>query len=74
MNESYYDTISPHGGILVDRVMRGEVREAVQERAERMIKVPLDAMGLSDLELVATGALSPLTGFMRKADYNRCVE
>jgi sulfate adenylyltransferase len=58
----------------VDRVMRGEVREAVRERADQMVKVPLDQMGLSDLELVAVGALSPLTGFMRKADYDRCVE
>ena len=74
MSEPYYDVIRPHGGVLVDRVLRGEVREAVQERAERMVKVPLDQMGLSDLELVATGALSPLTGFMRKADYDRCVE
>ena len=74
MNESYYDVINPHGGILVDRVMRGEVKEAVRERAEQMAKVPLDQMGLSDLELVATGAFSPLTGFMRRADYDRCVE
>ena len=74
MSEPYYDVIRPHGGVLVDRVLRGEIREAVQERAERMVKVPLDQMGLSDLELVATGALSPLTGFMRKADYDRCVD
>jgi sulfate adenylyltransferase len=73
VSEAYYDVIRPHGGVLVDRVLRGEVREAVHERAERMIKIPLDQMGLSDLELVATGALSPLTGFMRKADYDRCV-
>jgi len=59
---------------LVDRVMRGEVREAVQERAASMARIPLDPMGLSDLELIATGALSPLTGFMRQADYERCVE
>jgi len=72
LNESYYDMISPHGGALVDRVMRGEVREAVRERADQMVKVPLDQMGLSDLELVAVGALSPLTGFMRKADYGMC--
>jgi len=50
------------------------MQEAVRERAERMVKVPLDQMGLSDLELLAIGALSPLTGFMLKADYNRCVE
>jgi len=74
VSEPYYDVIRPHGGILIDRVLRGEVREAVHERAEQMIKVRLDQMGLSDLELIATGALSPLTGFMRKADYDRCVE
>ena len=73
MSEPYYDVIRPHGGTLVDRVLRGEVREAVRERAEQMVKVPLGRMGLSDLELVATGALSPLTGFMRQADYDRCV-
>jgi len=71
--EVYYDTIRPHGGILIDRVLRGEVRAAVRERAERMLRVPLDTMALSDLELIATGALSPLTGFMRRADYERCV-
>ncbi len=73
MADVYYDTIRPHGGILVDRVLRGEVRAAVRERAERMLRVPLDALALSDLELIATGALSPLTGFMRQADYERCV-
>jgi len=74
LSEPYYDVIRPHGGVLVDRVLRGEVREAVRERAEGMVKVPLGRMGLSDLELLATGAFSPLTGFMLKADYDRCVE
>jgi sulfate adenylyltransferase len=74
LSEPYYDVMRPHGGVLVDRVMRGEVREAVRERAARMVKVALGPMGLSDLELIAIGALSPLTGFMRRADYDRCVE
>jgi len=74
LSEPYYDVIRPHGGTLVDRVLRGEVQEAVRERAEGMVKVPLGQMGLSDLELISTGVLSPLTGFMRKADYDRCVE
>ena len=73
MSEVYYDVIRPHGGVLVDRVLRGEVRQAVHERAGQMVKVPLDSMGLSDLELIATGALSPLTGFMGKDEYERCV-
>ncbi len=74
MSESYSDIVRPHGGVLVDRVLRGEVREAVRERAERMVKIPLGQMGLSDLELLSTGVLSPLTGFMLKEDYDRCVE
>ena len=73
MNEPYSDVIRPHGGTLVDRVLRGEMREAVRERAEGMTKVALDPVGLSDLELIATGAFSPLTGFMRKADYEHSV-
>jgi len=73
LSEPYYDVIHPHGGVLVDRVLRGEVRAAVRERAATMIKIPLRPMGLSDLELIGVGALSPLTGFMRQADYHRCV-
>ena len=49
VSEPYYDVIRPHGGVLIDRVLRGEMREAVHERAEQMPKVPLDPMGLSDL-------------------------
>ena len=74
MDESHYGSIHPHGGTLIDRVLRGGIREAVRERAERLTKIALDPMGLSDLELIATGAFSPLTGFMQKADYNRCVD
>ena len=74
MNDPFSHIIRPHGGVLVDRVLPGELREAARERAAKMVKVPLDRMGLSDLELLAVGAFSPLTGFMLKADYDRCVE
>ena len=67
------DTILPHGGQLVNRMLRGEMRQAVRERAEQLPKVNLNNMNLSDLELIATGAMSPLTGFMGQADYERVV-
>jgi len=67
------DTILPHGGQLVNRLLRGEMRQAIRERAERLPKVNLNNMNLSDLELIATGAMSPLTGFMSQADYERVV-
>ena len=73
MSEPYYDVIRPHGGVLVDRMLRGEVRDAVRERAGQMVQIQLGPMSLSDLELIAIGALSPLTGFMTQADYERCV-
>jgi len=74
LNQPHSDIIRPHGGTLVDRMLRGEMRGAVRERAEQMTRIHLDSMALSDLELIATGALSPLTGFMGKADYERCVD
>ena len=52
-------------------MLRGQMRQAVQERAENLQKIDLNAMNLSDLELIANGAMSPLTGFMGQADYER---
>jgi sulfate adenylyltransferase len=67
------DVSPPHGGQLVNRMMRGQMRKAVQERAEELTKVELSPHNLSDLELIAHGAMSPLTGFMGQADYERVV-
>ena len=66
--------IAPHGGgTLVDRVLRGEAREAALERADQMPRVVLSPVNVSDLELIAVGAFSPLTGFLGPADYHNVV-
>jgi sulfate adenylyltransferase len=62
-------TIAPHGGVLVDR-LRSDSSEA-RGRAGRLRALQLDAKTTADLELIATGAYSPLTGFMGSADYRR---
>lgn len=67
------ETIEPHGGKLIDRVQRGEAREESLEKAEHLKRLAIDDKAISDLELIAVGALSPLTGFMRKADYEAVV-
>jgi sulfate adenylyltransferase len=67
-------TIPPHGGQLINRVLRGELREAALERARSFPQVQLTPMAVSDLELIAIGALSPLTGFMGPADYDSVVD
>jgi ATP sulfurylase len=66
--------IAPHGGTLVDRVLRGVLREAALERAASLKGVSLSSTAVSDLELIAVGAFSPLTGFMTKSDYESVVQ
>ncbi|MBX3208106.1 MAG: sulfate adenylyltransferase [Labilithrix sp.] len=63
----------PHGGELVDRFVRGDARERLAARARRLPRVRLDERSASDLELIGTGAYSPLEGFMTSRDYLRVV-
>jgi sulfate adenylyltransferase len=65
--------IAPHGGTLVDRVAPEPERASSLERASGLTPIPLNARQHSDLEMIAVGALSPLEGFMGKADYDRVV-
>jgi sulfate adenylyltransferase len=60
--------IAPHGGELVDR--QGE-RPAGVENLPVVTLTPREA---ADLDMLASGALSPLTGFMGRADYESVVE
>ena len=64
----------PHGGTLVDRILQGEEREAALHRARDAKKIPLTEVGVADLEMIANGAMSPLTGFIGKADYESVVQ
>jgi sulfate adenylyltransferase len=67
-------SIAPHGGQLVNRTLRGELREAALERARSFPKVQLTSMAVSDLEMIAVGALSPLTGFMTQDQYDSVID
>jgi sulfate adenylyltransferase len=60
--------IEPHGGMLIDRT--GDRPEDV----ETLEVVTLTSRELSDLDMLASGALSPLEGFMRREDYDSVLE
>ncbi|MFN8004055.1 MAG: sulfate adenylyltransferase [Acidobacteriota bacterium] len=61
--------IQPHGGVLVNREADGAERESLLRAAEALPTVTINARAEADLELIATGALSPLEGFLGEADY-----
>ncbi len=78
MNQPYDhsgDAIAPHGGTLVDRFADPDTKAELERRAAAadFPELRLNARELSDLEMIACGALSPLTGFMTRADYERVV-
>jgi sulfate adenylyltransferase len=64
-----HETIAPHGGTLVDLLVAESDREKLADEAQHFPKVVVNARELSDLEMLAVGALSPLTGFQGEADY-----
>lgn len=66
-------SIKPHGGTLVNRILTGTAREEALARAAGLPRLVLDSWEVSDLELIANGAFSPLTGFMKKDDYENVV-
>lgn len=63
--------ISPYGDQLVNLVVSGDERQEAIERSKRLPSIKISARALCDLELLATGAFSPLDRFMGKADYER---
>jgi sulfate adenylyltransferase len=66
--------VTPHGGTLVDRFVPVSDVESLRGLAHRLPALTLDPRELADLELVATGAASPLSGFLKAADYRSVVE
>jgi sulfate adenylyltransferase len=60
--------IQPHGGKLVDRLLKGKARESALARAGRLPRLVIDTELVSDVENIATGVYSPLEGFLGEAD------
>src|SRR5256885_13435061 len=60
--------IAPHGGYLVD------CTGPRPDNLDSLEQIPLTSRELSDLDMLASGALSPLEGFMGRDDYERVLE
>ncbi len=68
------DGIAPHGGQLINRIATSEQKQTFLDKADSLPRVQLDERATSDLELIAIGGFSPLTGFMEQADYTNVVK
>jgi len=65
--------VPAHGGKLVDRFVHDDEAADLLLRARELPRVRLDARTGADAELIATGALSPLEGFLRRDDYHSVI-
>src|SRR6266702_517608 len=66
--------IKAHGGTLVERILSPTEALALQERASQLETVTLDEDELLDLELLASGGASPLSGFMGQRDHRSVLD
>ncbi|WP_026559414.1 sulfate adenylyltransferase [Bacillus sp. J37] len=61
-------SLLPHGGTLIQKLSIGTDVSHIQNEIE------IDAISLSDLELIAIGGYSPIEGFLTQEDYESVVE
>src|ERR1700688_4926994 len=66
--------IEPYGGSLVDLTLGPEQRAELTHNVVGFPSIQLSARSLCDLELMATGAFSPVARFMGKGDYFSVLE
>lgn len=61
--------IAPHGGELVNLLVSPERAEALKQEAFDLPSIDLDWQQAGELEMLMSGAYSPLRGYMGRADY-----
>jgi sulfate adenylyltransferase len=66
--------IEPYGGALIDLTVPAETHEELKTYANHLRSLQLSARSVCDLELLATGAFSPLDRFMGQADYQHVLD
>lgn len=66
--------IAPHGGALVNRVLSGSALEEAKKAAANLPAVEVDTYAAFDIDGIAKGLFSPLTGFMNEEQTRRVLD
>lgn len=61
--------VLPHGGTLINRIVDRDRTSQLIKRADELPTITLSPKQACDLEMIAIGAFSPLTGFVKQADF-----
>jgi sulfate adenylyltransferase len=61
--------VEPHGGKLINRIVEGGTAQSIAKEAGSLPGLTLSPREQFDLEMIAVGAFSPLTGFLGQADF-----
>ena len=67
-------SIAPHGGVLVDRLLTGAALETAKQKAATLPLIVVNAYTAFDIDGIAKGMFSPLTGFMGEAETHRVLD
>ncbi len=65
---------TPHGGELINLLVEEQRAAQLKEVALSLADITLNERQLCDLEMLAVGAFSPLTGFMCRNDYESVLD
>jgi sulfate adenylyltransferase len=65
---------TPHSGELVNLYMHGSEGARLAAESEQQTSIELSARELSDVEMLAMGGYSPLSGFMGQKDFESVVD
>ena len=66
--------IEAHGGKLINRIATGARKAELEAKAKTIFNLTIEDRYGADIEMIAVGAFSPITGFMGKADCESAIE
>ncbi|MDZ4859351.1 MAG: sulfate adenylyltransferase [Candidatus Hydrogenedentes bacterium] len=67
-------SLAPHGGKLVDRFLTGDELDIAREKSKSMPRIKVDTYAAFDIDCIAKGIFSPLTGFMNETEVRRVID